>query len=123
MWSKCRQQGAVRGRFAIVISIAAGGGGTLGKAYTYTSWSYTVESNGRELIAGDDLRSNGTPATHAEMARRALGFWVPQRSLLPIVVTREPEYAKDYDRDVERLPHYPQERFALMSMEPEEVLA
>ena len=106
----------------IVISIAAGGGGTLGKAYTYTSWSYTVESNGRELIAGDDLRSNGTPATHAEMARTLCSFLGAAAESLTYRGDQS-EYAKDYDRDARDFLITQQERFALMSMEPEEVLA
>lgn len=56
------------------IEISAVGGGTVGKSYAWNMWMYNVIYDGQLVITGDDLGSNGTPATHAEMAVSLAGF-------------------------------------------------
>jgi hypothetical protein len=58
----------------IFIRISAHGGGTVGESYAGNGWTYSVEVNGSALITGDDLRSNATPATHAQMAATLANF-------------------------------------------------
>jgi hypothetical protein len=58
----------------VAIHMSANGGGTVGESYAHNDWLYAVEVNGAELITGTDLRSNGTPGTHAGMARTLAGF-------------------------------------------------
>ena len=58
----------------VIIAISAHGGGTPGESYRDNGWDYAVYSDGTEIIAGGDLRSNGTPGTHAGMARVLCSF-------------------------------------------------
>jgi hypothetical protein len=84
----------------IIIRISAHGGGTVGRAYAHNGWTYSVEVAGAELITGDDIRSNATPATHAGMARTLANFLAAAGESLHYHDQRgsESEYAETYDR-------------------------
>jgi hypothetical protein len=58
----------------VVIAISAHGGGTAGESYADNGWDYVVYADGSEIISGQDLRSGGMGATHAEMARVLCSF-------------------------------------------------
>lgn len=58
----------------IIIWISAAGGGTVGESYAGNDWHYGVTFNDAMLIKGSDIRSNATPASHADMARTLAGF-------------------------------------------------
>ncbi len=52
----------------MTISIAALGGGTVGKAYADNNWIYAVHADGELVASGADLRSGGMARTHQQMA-------------------------------------------------------
>ena len=56
------------GQPPLTISIAALGGGTLGKAYADNGWIYAVHLGGELVVSGSDLRSGGFGRTHQQMA-------------------------------------------------------
>jgi hypothetical protein len=59
----------------VFIGISAAGGGTVGKSYANNSWLYAVKRDDLSIvISGSDIRSNATPATHAQMARTLCNF-------------------------------------------------
>jgi len=84
----------------VTIRVSAHGGGTAGQAYAHNGWAYAVEVNGETLIAGDDLRTNATPATHAGMAATLANFLAAAGESLHYHDQRgsESEYAAEYDR-------------------------
>jgi hypothetical protein len=56
------------GQPPLTISIAAAGGGTVGRAYADNGWIYAVHLDGDLVASGADLCSGGFPRTHRQMA-------------------------------------------------------
>ena len=55
------------GQPRLTISIAALGGGTLGRAYANNHWVYAVHLDGDLVASGADLHSGGIGRTHQQM--------------------------------------------------------
>jgi hypothetical protein len=103
----------------IIIRISAHGGGTVGEAYAHNGWTYSVEVAGTEVITGDDIRSNATPATHAGMARTLAGFLSAAGESLRYSGDRS-EYAAEYSGSAREFLGSEYERLAMFSDEPGE---
>lgn len=58
----------------LVIYVSAHGGGTVGESYANNGWDYMITEAGETILQGSDIRSNGTPATHAGMAVTLASF-------------------------------------------------
>jgi hypothetical protein len=56
------------GQPPLVISIAALGGGTVGRAYAGNDWVYAVHLDGVLVASGADLHCGDVPQTHWHMA-------------------------------------------------------
>lgn len=56
------------GQPTLMISIAALGGGTAGRAYASNDWVYAVHLDGVLVASGADLHSGGIAQTHRHMA-------------------------------------------------------
>lgn len=80
---------------SITINISAFGGGTVGESYADNRWSYLVTATDAIRISGDDLRSGGTGATHAQMARTLASFLSAAGESLRWSGD-DSEYAKEY---------------------------
>src|SRR4051794_19740132 len=56
------------GQPLLTVSIAALGGGTVGRAYASNDWVYAVHLDGVLVASGADLHSGGFAQTHRQMA-------------------------------------------------------
>jgi hypothetical protein len=56
------------GQPPLTISIAAHGGGTVGRAYANNGWVYAVHLDGDLVTSSADLHSGGVAKTHRQMA-------------------------------------------------------
>ena len=83
---------------SVTIHLSAHGGGTVGQAYAHNGWTYAVVVDGTEIITGDDLRTNATPATHAGMAATLANFLAAAGESLHYHDQRgtESDYADEY---------------------------
>jgi hypothetical protein len=107
----------------IIIWISAAGGGTVGEAYAHNTWYYSVTVNGAEIITGDDLHTNATPAAHEEMARTLAGFLSAAGESLHHADQRgtESEYTGTYDRPAQDFLTAEYERLNMFSIDPADV--
>jgi hypothetical protein len=98
----------------ITIRMSAHGGGTVGESYAHNSWTYSVESNGTEIISGDDLRCNGTPGTHAGMSRTLATFLSAAGESLRYSGD-DSEYTHEYDEAQREFLTAEYERFSMFA--------